>query len=99
MKLTTKQIKVPLLGHGLAVLGNIIEEPLVMGYLSADTVPGTDGEEYALFTIADDGTQPAGWAGTYRINLQRLLLKTTDSNGNCELIERTENGNASTIEL
>lgn len=89
MKLITKQIKVPLLGHGLALLGNIIEEPLVIGCLSADTVTGADGEEYALFTIADDGTQPAGWAGTYRMNLQRLILKTSETNGNCEIIERT----------
>lgn len=89
MKLITDLVKIPLLGHGLQFpAGNIASEPLVEGRLAADTVAGTDGKEYAVFTIADDGTQPAGWAGTYRLTLDRLIQYTTDTTGNCRIIRK-----------
>ena len=89
MKLITNLVEIPVIGHGLEMLGNILHEPHAKGRLAADTVTGTDGAEYALFTIIDDGTQPAKWAGTYRLDLKRLIAQTTDLSGKCR-IERIE---------
>ena len=86
MKLNSGPMEIPLLGHGLQMpAGSIALEINVKGTLAADTETGTDGREYAVFTIADDGTQPAGWAGTYRIDLARLIQATTNLEGYCRI--------------
>lgn len=74
MKLKTEPITIFLYGHGLECVGNINPEPLVKGSFEADPIIGNDGNEYAVFTIADpqNGEYPSLWAGTYRINLSRL---------------------------
>lgn len=89
MKLVSGPYDLPLLGHGLQLpAGNICPEMVVKGILAEDTETGTDGTEYALFTIVDDGTQPAAWAGVYRLPLHRLITQTTDVNGNCRIIRK-----------
>ena len=42
--------------------------------------------------IVDDGTQPAAWAGVYRLPLNRLITQTTDLNGNCRIIRKGAQG-------
>ena len=89
MKLVSGPVQIPILGHGLELLtGGIGLEMSVTGTLAEDTETGTDGREYAIFTIVDDGTQPAAWAGRYRISLRRLISYTTDLNGNCRIIRK-----------
>lgn len=93
MKLISGPHDLPLLGHGLQLpAGNIGPEMVVKGILAEDTETGTDGAEYALFTIVDDGTQPAAWAGVYRLPLNRLITQTTDLNGNCMIIRKGAQG-------
>lgn len=74
MKTTT--VTISLFGHGLEDVGNLAHDPRVTGNFAADTVQGNDGKEYALFTVIDpdDGRYPSEWAGTYRINVERLKV-------------------------
>ena len=93
MKLDGGPMEIPLLGHGLQLLaGNIGHEINVKGQLAEETETGTDGREYAVFTIADDGTQPAGWAGTYRIDLTRLIQATTNLEGYSRILGKGAQG-------
>lgn len=88
MRFTQERTTLPLLGHGLQVCGNIAPEWDASGYLAPEPIKGADGELYALFTIPDDGTQPAIWAGTYRLPLSRLIQSTTGVNDNkCRILE------------
>lgn len=69
----TTPVSIPLYGHGVETAGNIDHEPIVNGTFAADTVTGEDGNEYAIFTIADNyPASPSIWAGTYRISVDRL---------------------------
>ena len=74
MRLKTEPVTISLHGHGLECVGNYAPEPLVTGSFAADPVTGNDGNEYALFTIADpqNGEYPSHWAGTYRISISYL---------------------------
>ena len=73
-KLKTDSVKIHLLNHGLMCCGNIAHNPEVIGTFDEDPVTGNDGNEYAVFTIADseDGSHPSGWAGTYRVSVSAL---------------------------
>lgn len=74
MTFTTATVNIPLYGHGLEDVGNIAHEPHVVGSFAADPVTGNDGVKYGVFTITDSetGAYPSAWAGTYRINADRL---------------------------
>lgn len=77
--MTTSTVKIHLYGHGLEVVGSLSNEPEVIGTFDADVVTGSDGAKYAVFTIAD-GTPgiPSSWAGTYRIDVNRLAAMGED---------------------
>lgn len=77
--MTTSTVKIHLYGHGLEVVGSLSSEPEVIGTFAEDVVTGSDGAKYALFTIAD-GTPgiPSSWAGTYRIDVNRLAAMGED---------------------
>lgn len=70
---------IPLFGHGLETLGSINNEPTVKGVFATDVITGNDGKKYALFTVADEYPAfPSEWAGTYRINVDRLAAAGLD---------------------
>lgn len=77
----TNPVKIPLLGHGLEIVGMMTPCPEVTGTFDRKPVTGKDGKEYAVFTVQDNGETPSDWAGTYRINLQRLKNALTDVSG------------------
>lgn len=68
----TSTVSVPLYGHGLECVGSIDHEPHVTGAFSAETTTGSDGVEYAVFTVSDTAPNLPQWAGTYRIRVDRL---------------------------
>lgn len=73
-KMKTTPVTLPLYGHGLECVGSISAEPPVTGSFAEETIIGGDGKEYALFTVGDTfPNQPSGWAGTYRISVDRLV--------------------------
>ena len=74
MTFKTDSVNIPLYGHGLECVGNIVHEPHVTGTFAADPVTGEDGNVYGVFTVQDsaDKSYPSLWAGTYRINASRL---------------------------
>lgn len=80
MKFKTSPVTIHLYGHGLAAVGSITPEPKVSGTFAADPVTGNDGEIFGVFTIADPegGEYPSGWAGTYRVNAERLRVSGED---------------------
>ena len=74
MKFITSPVNIPLYGHGLEDVGSVSTEPHVTGTFAEDPVTGNDGKAYGVFTIADPENKayPSLWAGTYRINADRL---------------------------
>ena len=79
MTMKTTPVTIPLYGHGLECDGGICVEPIVTGTFTADTVTGSDGKEYALFTLSDTApVAPSLWAGTYRLNVGRLAAAGVD---------------------
>ena len=70
----TSTVTIPLYGHGLEDVGSVQIEPIVTGTFAADSVTGADGNEYGVFTIAEptNNAYPALWAGTYRVDVDRL---------------------------
>ena len=77
--MTTSTVKIHLYGHGLEVVGNLSSEPEVIGTFAEDVVTGSDGAKYAVFTITDDTPGiPSSWAGTYRIDVNRLAAMGED---------------------
>ena len=80
MKFKTSPVTIPLYGHGLLCVGNISPEPKVTGTFAADPVTGSDGTIFGVFTVPDPegGEYPSGWAGTYRVNAERLRVSGED---------------------
>lgn len=78
MKFKTTPVYIPLYGYGLECVGNIALEPHVTGTFAADPITGTDGTLFGVFTVADDGSFPSHWSGTYRINVDRLKVCSPD---------------------
>lgn len=78
MKFKTTPVKIPLYGHALTHLGMLANEPKVTGTFCADPVIGTDERAYGVFTIPDDNPYTSSWAGTYRIDAERLRLTCPD---------------------
>lgn len=70
----TDAVTIPLYGHGLECSGTMAIEPIVTGTFDADTITGSDGKEYAIFTIPapENKDFPDLWAGEYRIDVSRL---------------------------
>jgi hypothetical protein len=74
MKFITTPVTIPLMGHGLESCGNLAHNPRVKGTFAADPITGNDGKIYGVFTAIDpdDKAYPSEWAGTYRIDVDRL---------------------------
>lgn len=75
MTFKTTSVIIPLYGHGLECSGNVTHEPNVPGTFAADPVTGNDGTVFGVFTVPDPTNgkdYPSQWAGTYRINADRL---------------------------
>lgn len=75
----TDPVTIHLYGHGLETVGSIDNEPMVTGTFAEDVVTGADGVKYAVFTVSDTfPAAPSIWAGTYRINVDRLAAMGED---------------------
>lgn len=80
MKLKTEPVRTILWGHGLECVGSVQHYPIVTGTFAADPVTGSDGAQYAVFTIPEpeNGSYPALWAGTYRMPVSALQAHDPD---------------------
>ena len=75
----TDTMTIPLFGHGLEVQGNLAHDPIVTGSFASYVVTGSDGEKYGVFTVTDNHpATPSEWAGSYRINVSRLVAAELD---------------------
>lgn len=80
MKFKTSPVTIHLYGHGLECVGSIANEPKVSGTFAADPVTGNDGNIFGVFTVPDPtgAEYPSLWAGTYRVNADRLRVSGED---------------------